>query len=461
MRVVLFGVAALLSGCVVYQVPPTAPANAPPVAEAPAPAPEAPPPEDSAPAPAVSVYVEPPLVQPAPIAVGWAPPPMLVEAPPPAPFMGAVWVGGYWVWQGDWVWAHGHWVGPPRPDYVWVHPYYEHRGEAVIFIDGHWAARGAAFVPPPPTLALVIERPAPGVVPGPRPLGPEGCFVPAPPGSRRGIIIPAPVGTAPAVVTSAPAVVAVGMRISSTPSTVNNANKVTNVTNITRVTNVTNVTIIAPPGATATGHAFNSTVPSAPHLAAARPALVQAHAPEPVSTHPLPVYTPGSHPPALPHPAPPMHPMPVNAAVPATAQGAHSVPTALEHDPARANPDSARSEHPYPGGYEHQGQGSAQPAPSKQPPPALPAQADHRQPAPSQADHRQPAPSQADHKAPPQPQNAYHAAAPAQNEHGKGSAQAQPPHQGPAARAQGQEPSQHKPPAASEHDAKHGEGNEH
>ena len=41
----------------------------------------------------VSVYVDPPLVQPEPIAVQWAPPPMLVEVPPPQPYAEAIWTG--------------------------------------------------------------------------------------------------------------------------------------------------------------------------------------------------------------------------------------------------------------------------------------------------------------------------------------------------------------------------------
>lgn len=67
--------------------------------------------------PVVSVYVDPPLYQPPPIAVAWAPPPMLVEVPPPPPFAGAVWTGGYWTWQGNWVWAAGRWSAPPQPGY--------------------------------------------------------------------------------------------------------------------------------------------------------------------------------------------------------------------------------------------------------------------------------------------------------------------------------------------------------
>src|SRR5437762_1318059 len=270
MRIALFSLVLLAGGCVI-QAPPREVIQPAPVAE-----------EAAAPPAVVSVYEAPPLSEPAPIAVGWAPPPMLVEAPPPPPLPYAVWVGGYWVWQGNWVWAHGHWMEPPRPQYVWVHPYYEHRGGAVIFISGYWSAPGVGFVQPSPELVLAVEPAAVGVIPGPRPIGPEGCFVPAPPGSRRGIIVPAPVGTAPAVVTSAPPVVAVGMRVTTNVSNVNNTNiHNTNIrnTNITNVTNVTNVTIVAPPAATANGRAFSSSVPAAPHLAAARPALVPARAP--------------------------------------------------------------------------------------------------------------------------------------------------------------------------------------
>lgn len=282
--VVVIPTVLLFAGCVATVTPPRV--------EVAVPAPEVyvPPP----PPPVVSVYVEPPISQPPPIAVGWAPPPMLVESPPPPPFPEAVWVGGYWVWQGNWVWAHGHWMGPPRPNYAWVHPYYEARDGVVIFIAGHWAPPGVAFVPPPPSLHLTVEVALPGVVPGPRPIGPNGCFVPPPPGSRPGFIVPAPIGTPPAVVTSAPPVVAVGMRINANTTVINN--RTTNVTNITNVTNVTNVTIVAPPGATAGGKAFNSSVPARANLAAAMTPVVKVQAPEPASTKPIPSYTPGSRP---------------------------------------------------------------------------------------------------------------------------------------------------------------------
>src|SRR4029077_19272747 len=135
-----------------------------------------------------------------------------------------------------------------------------------IFINGHWSAPDVVFVPPAPGLVLVVEPAAAGVMPGPRAMGPEGCFVPAPPGSRRGIIVPAPMGTAPAVVTSAPPVVAVGMRVTNNLTNIRNTNTPP-APNVTNVTNVPNVTIVAPPAATANGRSFSSSVPAAPHLA--------------------------------------------------------------------------------------------------------------------------------------------------------------------------------------------------
>ncbi len=329
MRIALSSLVLLLGGCVI-QAPPREVMVPAPVAE-----------EAAPPAAVVSVYEEPPLSQPAPIAVGWAPPPMLVEVPPPPPFPYSVWVGGYWVWQGNWVWAHGHWMAPPRPQYVWVHPYYEHRADVVIFISGHWSAPGVVFVPPAPELVLAVEPYRVGVIPGPRPIGPEGCFVPAPPGSRRGIIVPAPVGTAPAVVTSAPPVVAVGMRVTTNVTNIRN-------TNITNVTNVTNVTIVAPPAATANGRAFSSSVPAAPHLAAARPAVVQARAPEPESKRPVAPYV-SAHaapmpPPPKPHGTADVHlqpvvvreSQPVHAGSAGSAQPQHTAPREERASPARS-----------------------------------------------------------------------------------------------------------------------------
>ena len=345
-------VAALSPGCAVREAPP------PPQRVYYQPVPQVPTYAEPASQPVVSIYVEPPILQPEPILVGWAPPPMLVEIPAPPPYDGAVWVGGYWVWDGNWVWAAGHWMAPPRPSYVWVHPYYEHRGEGVIFITGHWNPPGVYFVPPPISLSLTLVAPRYGVVPGPRPIGPQGVFVPPPPGSRFGLIVPAPIGTAPAVVTSAAPVVNVGMRIQNNNATTN----INNISHVTNITNITNVTIIAPASATANGKAFESAVPAQAHLAAAVPAVVRAPAPVPASRQAVPAFVPGRAPATLPPPQtvhdmvspsphevapraattfsdrPPPHPVVVPAAVVAQPPlSAPKPPAALE----RSNPPPA------------------------------------------------------------------------------------------------------------------------
>ncbi len=314
----------LLSGCAVEVARPQ-PVYVPPARVAYVPATQA---------SVVSVYIEPSLFQPQPIAVAWAPPPMLVEPPPPQPFAGSIWTGGYWAWQGNWVWAAGRWLPPPRPDYIWVHPYYEHRADMVVFIDGHWAAPGVAFVPPAPTLEITVVRAAPGVVPGPRPIGPPSVFVPAPPGSRPGIIVPASIGTPPSVVVSAPPVSNVGMRVQ------NAANNMA--INNTRAANITNVTVVAPAGATTSGRAYEATVPAQAHLAAVLPAVVHIAAPAPATTKPVPAFVPGHESTALP-PAQTAPPAPASAAAqpaprPNPAPAANPAPPASVEMPATARP---------------------------------------------------------------------------------------------------------------------------
>ena len=254
----------------------------------------------------VSLFVDPPVAEPEPVAVAWAPPPMLVEELPPQPDPYAVWTGGYWTWQGDWVWCAGRWMDPPREEYVWVQPYYEHRDERVIFIPGYWSAADAEFIAPPMDGPIPWAYVNAGVVIGPAPEGPAGIFVPPPPGSRPGLIIPAPIGTPPAVVISAPAVLAVGMRITGSVvidarHTTINDNRVTNYS-VTNVRNVTNVTVEAPAGATANGRAFQAQVPHEAHLAAAMHPQVAARAPQPATRTAVAAYVPGHTPAALPAP---------------------------------------------------------------------------------------------------------------------------------------------------------------
>lgn len=370
--------AALVTGCAVSVAPPPAYVHHPaPVVYA-APAPQA----------VVSVYIEPPLFQPPPLRVMWAPPPMLVELVPPQPYPDAVWIGGYWVWEGNWVWARGRWSDRPHPGYAWVHPYYEHRDGAVIFVSGFWSAPGVRFVAPGLDVHISLAVVAAGAIPGPRPIGPVGVFVPPPPGSRMGLIVPAPIGTPPAVVLGAPPVVNEGMRVHIDGHNTNN----TVVNNVTNVSNVTNVTIVAPASATANGQAVNTSVPAQAHLAAAQAPMVRAMAPVPVSASPLPALTPTRAPVALP-PARMVHPEP--AAVDGRTHPPEPVhPSALPPQPV-VSPPAPAAQHEPPRNMEREPQ-TRLPAEHARPPtheemPNRPAARENR-PAPTQ---QQPARSEA------------------------------------------------------------------
>lgn len=311
--------AALLPACTVIE-----PA---PVAVSPEPITSTEPVAELEPPPVISVYEEPLLVQPEPILVPWAPPPMLVQVPPPAPFADAYWVGGYWGWHGRWVWSAGYWARPPRPGYVWIEPYYEHRGNAVVYVSGYWGAPGVAFVPPPPSLRLSLAITVAGAS-GVAPVGPQGVFVPPPPGSRPGLIVPAPIGTPPAVVTGAPAVVHEGMRIVHSNNVTINRN-----TTINNVTNVRKVTVVAPAAATADRRAFQADVPARPALAAAEPARVRWQAPLPQRKERLRPMAEAGRPAAALPPAQPVHVAPAPMRMQREA-----MPEAREPHPAAARP---------------------------------------------------------------------------------------------------------------------------
>ena len=213
-----------------------------------------------------SIWFEPPGFRPPPVVLPWAPPPMLVQEVPPAPFHGAVWIGGYWIWQRGWVWAHGIWSAPPRPGLRWMQPSYEHRLGSVLFVTGYWS--DALPNCAPQGVVGLGAKPAPGTPAGSPAIGPEGSFLPPPPGSRRGIIVPAPFGSAPAVVTSAPPVVAPGMRVRRCTATGEVG---------------TRLNIVAPSSSTACGRPVDLYVPTQAHLAASLPSVVRAMAPKPRS----------------------------------------------------------------------------------------------------------------------------------------------------------------------------------
>jgi hypothetical protein len=321
---------------------------------------EAPPQEEvvapvESPPPVIAVEIEPPMVEPPPI-----------EVPPPQPDIDWFWVGGFWTWQGQWVWVHGRWREPPQVGYFWCQPYYENRGGAVVFVSGHWRPPGSVFVPPSPNAVIVRVQPRPGVVMGPPPMGPSGVFIPAPPGSRPGIIIPAPVGTAPAVVTSAPPVIKPGMRIEGRLTPGANLNQA-------------NVRVVAPAGVTASGRPVTTTVPAAAHLAAARAPVVRATAPTPASAHPLPAFNPRQAPPALPRPQPvQVAPAPARPATPVAPLRPAPEPTLRpppsQPEPARPEPTRRELPRPQPTSREPS-QPEPRPAPNMRgaPPPPRPA----------------------------------------------------------------------------------------
>lgn len=256
-------------------------------AEAPPPVVTSPPPEPTLPEAAI-VDVDPPLIAPAPVAITWAPPPLRIEVVTPEAFFGAVWIGGYWHWDGDWVWARGRWMAPPAPGLIWTVPYYENRDSAVVFVGGYWRAQGTVFVPPAPGIFIAPAVLRAGVVIGPRPFGPPGVFIPAPPGSRLGVIVPAPIGTHPGVVATAPPLVRPGMTVQA---------------------NGGRISVVAPAGVTRNGHALHGELTPHPAFAAGAPHAAAPHvsAASVSATHP-----PNAHPAGPPRRAPgsSFHPAP-------------------------------------------------------------------------------------------------------------------------------------------------------
>ncbi len=68
------------------------------------------------------------------------PPAPYVEVIPVMPFVGAVWIGGYWGWAGSrHHWVPGRWEAP-HPGYRWQPHRWERRP------GGHWALHGGVWV---------------------------------------------------------------------------------------------------------------------------------------------------------------------------------------------------------------------------------------------------------------------------------------------------------------------------
>jgi hypothetical protein len=67
-----------------------------------------------------------------------APPPIIVETQTLAPGPGFIWIGGAWVWRGQWIWTHGYWSRPPHPGAVWVPHRYQYRNGIHVYVQGYW-----------------------------------------------------------------------------------------------------------------------------------------------------------------------------------------------------------------------------------------------------------------------------------------------------------------------------------
>lgn len=77
-----------------------------------------------------------------PLTVAVAPPPPIEEQATPEPFVGAVWISGYWDWRGDLgrhVWVPGHWTTPPRTGVVYMPPSWQPDGHGRWYrVPGRW-----------------------------------------------------------------------------------------------------------------------------------------------------------------------------------------------------------------------------------------------------------------------------------------------------------------------------------
>ena len=71
-----------------------------------------------------------------------APPPApapLSEVVPPAPAANALWVPGYWDFNGNaYTWTAGHWEIPPPMSTTYIAAHWETRGQANVFVRGYW-----------------------------------------------------------------------------------------------------------------------------------------------------------------------------------------------------------------------------------------------------------------------------------------------------------------------------------
>lgn len=134
-------------------------------------------------------WVEPAMYPVEPTYISVAPPPPPREVIPVIPFTGAVWIGGYWGWQNQWIWTPGRWTRPPSVHHRWTPPRYERQGPGTRYVPGYWAGpqmpERPARPPIPPRSEPWTPRPGDAWNPPrarPQPTNPPPAYTPpAPP----------------------------------------------------------------------------------------------------------------------------------------------------------------------------------------------------------------------------------------------------------------------------------------
>ena len=72
------------------------------------------------------------------VTVQQAPPAAIAEVRPAPPYAGAVWIPGFWFWNGtQYVWVAGSWAAP-RPGFAWVKAHWKATPYGWRWVPGHW-----------------------------------------------------------------------------------------------------------------------------------------------------------------------------------------------------------------------------------------------------------------------------------------------------------------------------------
>lgn len=70
--------------------------------------------------------------------VDTAPPALVVETKPPRPTPTAIWIDGYWQWNGHkHIWVAGHWDKKPKGN-GWVPGRWDKKSRGWVWTPGHW-----------------------------------------------------------------------------------------------------------------------------------------------------------------------------------------------------------------------------------------------------------------------------------------------------------------------------------